>query len=78
MSTSLRRRWPLWLSLGLVLMAGGLAVARALGEGPLHLQTGVHVRTVYAATLAYAYGALPAAATFRAAVAGAGATAAKR
>ena len=52
----------MWLSLGLVLMAGGLAVARALGEGPLHLQTGVHVRTVYAATLAYAYGALPAAA----------------
>lgn len=59
-STSLRRPWPLWLSLGLLLMAGGLAVARALGEGPLHLQTGVQVRTVYAATLAYAYGALPA------------------
>lgn len=54
------RHWPLWLSLGMLLMAGGLAAARALGEGPLHLQTGSQVRTVYAATLAYAYGALPA------------------
>ena len=60
MSTALTRLWPLWLSLGLVLMAGGLAVARALGEGPLHLQTGGQVRTVYVATLVYAYGALPA------------------
>ncbi len=60
MSNALKRLWPLCLSLALLLMAGGLAVAKALGEGPLHLQTGVQVRTVYAATLAYAYGALPA------------------
>jgi hypothetical protein len=47
----------------MLLMAGGLAAARALGEGLLHLQTGSQVRTMYAATLAYAYGSLPATAT---------------
>ena len=40
-------------------MAGGLALARYLGEGPAHLQTGSQVRTLYAAALAYAYGAVP-------------------
>jgi hypothetical protein len=50
----------LMLSLGLLLLASGLALAKSLGEGLAHLQTGSQIRTFYAAVVAYEYGALPA------------------
>ncbi|MEQ1574489.1 MAG: hypothetical protein ABL993_09615 [Vicinamibacterales bacterium] len=53
------RAWPVWLGLGMLVVAGGLALAKHFGEGPAHLQSGGQVRTLYAAALAYAYGAVP-------------------
>jgi hypothetical protein len=47
------------LSLGLLLLAGGLALAKGLGQGPAHLQAGHQIRTIYVAVLAYEYAALP-------------------
>jgi hypothetical protein len=52
------KNWTVGFSLLLLLLAGGLALAKALGGGPAHLQTG-HIRTIYAAVLAYEYGAVP-------------------
>jgi hypothetical protein len=51
--------WTLSLALGLVVLAGGLAVAKAFGEGPANLQRGSHTRTAYVAVLTYEYGAFP-------------------
>jgi hypothetical protein len=53
------RAWPVWLSLGALVVASGLAVVKHFGEGLSDLQTGSHVRTLYPAALAYASGALP-------------------
>jgi hypothetical protein len=46
------------LSLALLLLAGGVALAKALGGGPAHLQTG-EIQTFYVAVLAYEYAAVP-------------------
>ena len=53
------RDYTLPPSLGLLLLAGGLALAKSLGEGPADLQAGSRIRTVYMAVLAYEYAALP-------------------
>ena len=53
------RPWPIWLGAGMLAVAGGLAIARHFGGALAHLQTGSHARTVYAAGLIYAYGAVP-------------------
>jgi hypothetical protein len=47
------------LSLGLLLLSGGLALAKGLGQGLADLQAGHQIRTFYVAVLAYEYAALP-------------------
>ena len=51
--------WMFWLSLGSLLLAGGLALAKYFGAGPGQLVSGGHIRIPYIAVLAYTYGALP-------------------
>lgn len=51
--------WTPWLSLGSLLMAGGLALAKHFGEGPSQLVSGGHIRVFYVAVLAYNYGTIP-------------------
>lgn len=53
------RDWTPLLGLVLLLLAGGLAVAKAWGQGPANLQTGSSVSTFYPAVLAYEYAAFP-------------------
>lgn len=48
-----------WVSIGLLLLAGALALAKALGEGPAHLQSAGQVTVVYAAARTYQYAAFP-------------------
>jgi hypothetical protein len=53
------RDWRIWLSLGMLALAGGLAIAKYFGEALAGLQTGGHAHTLYPAALVYAYGAGP-------------------
>jgi hypothetical protein len=48
------------VSLGVLLLAGGLALAKGLGQGLAHLQASPYqITTFYAAVLVYEYAALP-------------------
>jgi hypothetical protein len=57
---ALPKDWTLVLGGGTLILASGLAIVKLFGEGPAHLQSGQHTRSLYWAVLAYAYVALPA------------------
>jgi hypothetical protein len=57
--STFRKDWAPRLGAVLLLLAGGLAVAKALGDGPANLQRGHQTSTSYAAVLAYEYAAVP-------------------